>query len=565
MKFCEMEYIRPDSEKFLNDLKHETNSFANAKSADEQFEIYLKVHDLYKEYEFYYNLARLRGLININDEFYKEEFKHLQKYYISSLNEYSKLTKLILSNPYREELTDKLGYVTMINLEFSVKCQSELIASDILEEKNLVQEYNAALSKLTVEFNGETMPLNSLAPFKESVDRNIRKKAYIAEGECYLAIKPQLDDIFDKLVKNRAQQAKKLGFKSYVELAYMNMRRICYNVNDISVFKKQVLEDIVPIASNIQKNRCERLGLEAIKFHDLQLTFKDGSAKLQISGDEIIDALKKMYNEMSPQTAEFIEMLTQNELYDLYPKVGKISGGFCSYLEKYNYPFIFANFNGTSTDAYVLTHEAGHAFARYTANAKAKQIASPAMEISETHAMAMEFLATPWYELFFKQDAKKYTLSHAEDALIFIPYACQVDEFQKEIYLNPDMTPQMRDEKWLEIERKFRPHMDYDDIPFYAQGGGWQRQVHIYRKPFYYIDYALSQMMALQFFDEFCKDEKKAFELYLCFVEYFGNKTFVDLIKAVNLKSPFKAGTIKDIALNLEKWIEEKQTDIDFL
>ncbi len=562
MKFCEMEYTRPDSEKFFNDLKYETNNFANAKSADEQFEIYLKVEDLYKEYEFYYNLARLRGLINVNDEFYKNEFNHLKKYLVLANNEYNELTKLILSSPYKEELTNKLGCVTMMNLEFSEKCQSEQIASDILEEKNLVQEYNAALSKLTVEFNGETMPLTLLAPFKESVDRSIRKKAYIAEGECYLKIKPQLDDIFDKLVKNRALQAKKLGFKNYVELAYMRMRRICYNVNDVSVFKKQVLEDIVPIASNIQKNRCERLGLDTMKFHDLQLTFKDGSAKLRISGDEIIDALKKMYSEMSPQTAEFVEMFTQNELYDLYPKVGKVPGGFCSYLKKYNYPFIFANFNGTSTDAYVLIHEVGHAFARYTANAKSKQIASPAMEISETHAMAMEFLATPWYELFFKQDAKKYTLSHAEDALIFIPYACQVDEFQKQIYLNPDMTPQMRDEKWLEIENKYRPHVDYGDIPFYNGGSGWQRQVHIYRNPFYYIDYALSQMMALQFFDEFCKDEKKAFELYLAFVEYFGNKTFVDLIETLNLKSPFKAGAIKEIAQNLEKWIIERQKEL---
>ncbi len=556
MKFSEIEYKRPDFDALYDEFDSLLEEFSAAKSVDEQFELYCKIDELTDDYDTQHAITRIRNFIDTNDEFYAEEHKVFSRNNPTIGSKYNKLNELVLSSRFKKELGEKIGYVTMLNIELSAKSFSSEIMDDKREESRLIFEYLNIMSKLSVEFDGKTMPLSMLAPYKESPRRDVRKKAFIAEGECYNSVKDELDRIFDDLVKNRTAQARKLGFENFIELGYARMRRNCYNRSDVAVFKQEVVKDVLPLAKEIYAQREERLGFCDLKIYDEMIAFREGSPCPKISEDEMVEAGKKMYAAMSPELAEFAELMIENELYDLRSKIGKSPGGFCSYLKKYDYPFIFANFNGTSADVGVFTHEAGHAFAKYISSKSDKrQFSLYSMDISETHSMTMEFLTTPWYDLFFQEDAERYKLQHAENSVLFIPYACQVDEFQERVYLNPDLTPKQRDELWLEIEGRFRPNMSHEEIPFYNTGAAWKKQTHIFKSPFYYIDYALAQIMALQFFALFLESQENVMKLYMELVGYGSSLTFVDLIKKIGLKSPLETENIKPIISTLKKWI----------
>ena len=244
-------------------------------------------------------------------------------------------------------------------------------------------------------------------------------------------------------------------------------------------------------------------------------------------------------------------------MFDLENKQNKAGGGYCTELPDYQSPFIFCNFNGTSGDVDVLTHEAGHAFAAYQArNMEIRENASTTMETAEVHSMTMELMARPWAELFFGNDAEKFRVFQLESALNFIPYGCLVDEFQHEVYENPRLTPQERKKLWLKLEKKYRPWLDFDNLPFFKDGGGFQKQHHIYCYPFYYIDYCLAQTVALEFWSKSNQDWKKAFDEYLAFVSAAGTKSFVQLIKDSELDSPFEDGCVKELSTEVVQWME---------
>ena len=251
--------------------------------------------------------------------------------------------------------------------------------------------------------------------------------------------------------------------------------------------------------------------------------------------------------------------MSENKLYDLLSKEGKAPGGYCTEFAAYKSPFIFSNFNGTSGDVDVLTHEAGHAFAYFRA---AKQgiipdYTSPTIEACEVHSMSMEFLTAPWHKDFFGEETDRYQYFHTTDALNFIPYGCMIDEFQHLMYENEDLTPDERNEVWLKLETKYRPHLNVSDLPFYSRGAGWQHQLHVYLYPLYYIDYCMAQTVAFQFFAESLKDWQTAFSKYLAFVEGAGTKTFEELVTSADLKLPYEEGVLEDVAKTITEHLEE--------
>jgi M3 family oligoendopeptidase len=226
-------------------------------------------------------------------------------------------------------------------------------------------------------------------------------------------------------------------------------------------------------------------------------------------------------------------------------------------------PFIFSNFNGTAADVDVLTHEAGHAFAFYIAAREIPygMMRDPSLDACETHSMSMEFLTSDYHSLFFKEDTKKYELSHAEDAITFLPYGCMVDHFQEIIYTHPEYTPEKRNEVWAELERRYRPYLDFDNLPMYSRGAGWQRQHHIYEMPFYYIEYCMAGTLALQFFSLYLKDKAEAWKKYLAFVRMGGTKTFTELARESGLYLPTEDGSIERIMENISEWLYEKESE----
>ena len=559
MKFSEMPYTRPDLEQIRKDAGAILQRIQNASSAQEQVDAYLDYEKADKVVGTNCSLAYARHTIDTRDEFYEKESDYLDEIG-PALQELSQQISLaLLNSPFRPELEEKLGKLLFTNLDISVRCMKPEIMELMQEENKLTSEYQKLYASATVEWQGETLPLPKLGPFMQDPDRAVRKAAYEVRGQWFEDHREQLDQLYDKLVKNRTAQGRAMGYENYIPLGYDRLGRNCWGPKECEAFRDQIASDLVPLVARVKDDQAKRIGVDSLKIYDDLLLFPDGNAKPQGSPDEILDAGLKMYQELSPETKEFAEFLFGNELLDVLSKDGKAPGGYCTGFPLYNAPFIFSNFNGTSGDVDVLTHEAGHAFAFYRAMRKGclSALEDPTMEGCETHSMSMEFLTAPWHEKFFGPATRKYEIGHCEDSLIFIPYGCMVDEFQHIMYQRPELTPEERNQVWLELEKKYRPWMDYEDLPSYCRGARWQQQTHIYMTPFYYIDYCMAQTMAHQFWIASMQDRQDAWKRYLAFVDKAGTETFEDLAAGAGMKLPYAPGCIKEIGTAISRWIDE--------
>ncbi len=302
----------------------------------------------------------------------------------------------------------------------------------------------------------------------------------------------------------------------------------------------------MPVANELRENQRIRLDLEHLYYYDLPFRFKSGNPKPQGSAKDIIQEGRAMYHALSTETGEFIDRMLDEGLMDLETHPGKAGGGYCSWIPKYKAPFIFSNFNGTSGDVDVLTHEAGHAFqAHMSKDFEIPEYVWPTMEAAEIHSMSMEFITWPWMDRFFGPEADKYRFMHLSDAFTFIPYGALVDEFQHVVYENPGLSPAERFTTWRELERKYLPYRDFSGNAYLEEGGFWQCQGHIYEAPFYYIDYTLAQVCAIQYWEKFQRNRGSAWPDYLKLCKAGGSAAFLELVKIGGLESPFDPGVLE--------------------
>lgn len=561
MKFSEMPYSRPDMEALAAATTQTLEAMKAAPNAAGQIAAYDAYEKKMQTAGTMQQIAYIRHTINTKDEFYNAENDYMDEIGPKLQELTHQVNTALLESPYRVELERHYGALMFKNLEIAARSFSPAIVELMQEENKLVSEYQNLYASATVEFDGKTMPLPLLGPYKQDPDRVVRKAAYEADAKFFDSHREELDTLYDKLVKVRDAQAKKMGLPNYIPLGYDRMGRNCYTAKDVAAFRDQIAEDMVPIVAKVKEAQRRRIGVEKLAFYDEPISFADGNAVPEGTPDEILAAGKKMYQELSPETAEFIDFMFENELFDVLSRDGKAPGGYCTEIADYKSPFIFSNFNATAGDVDVLTHEAGHAFEAYRAFKQElpSLLHSPTIEACECHSMSMEFLTAPWHHLFFGKQTDKYELGHCEDALVFIPYGCMVDEFQHKVYENPEMTPEQRNELWLSLEKKYRPWIDFDNLPFYSRGGGWQRQLHIYEVPLYYIDYCMAQTVAFQFWNLSRENYAEAWKRYMTFVDKAGTATFAELVESAGLKVPYHAGCIKEIGESISRWLEEHE------
>ena len=561
MKFSEMPYSRPDMEALTAATTQTLEAMKAAPNAAGQIAAYDAYEKKMQTAGTMQQIAYIRHTINTKDEFYNAENDYMDEIGPKLQELTHRVNTALLESPYRAELEKHYGALMFKNLEIAARSFSPAIVELMQEENKLVSEYQNLYASATVEFDGKTMPLPLLGPYKQDPDRAVRKAAYEADAKFFDSHREELDTLYDKLVKVRDAQAKKMGLPNYIPLGYDRMGRNCYTAKDVAAFRDQIAEDMVPIVAKVKEAQRRRIGVEKLAFYDEPISFADGNAVPEGTPDEILAAGKKMYQELSPETAEFIDFMFENELFDVLSRDGKAPGGYCTEIADYKSPFIFSNFNATAGDVDVLTHEAGHAFEAYRAFKQElpSLLHSPTIEACECHSMSMEFLTAPWHHLFFGKQTDKYELGHCEDALVFIPYGCMVDEFQHKVYENPEMTPEQRNELWLSLEKKYRPWIDFDNLPFYSRGGGWQRQLHIYEVPLYYIDYCMAQTVAFQFWNLSRENYAEAWKRYMTFVDKAGTATFAELVESAGLKVPYHAGCIKEIGESISRWLEEHE------
>ena len=562
MKFSEMTYTRPDIDALLARCKELAARAAAAPDGDALVKLYYEQSEAFAEYNTASQLANIHYTCDTRDAYWKAEQDFFDANGPAVTNASVEISRAFLANPHVDALTKAFGTTCVAGMKNAVLGMDDRTVELQQQFNALVSRYQQIYGGALVELDGKQLTIPQLGPYKEDLDPAVRRAAYEAEAGYFDAHRAELDELYGQIVQNLNQQAKVLGYKDYSELSYVRMNRIGYGAKEIKAFRDQVANDVVPLLQKVMAMRAKRTGIEHPAFTDLPVMFKDGNPKPIPGYKARMDAARTMYHELSPETAEFIDFMQDNELFDVESRPGKMSGGYMTSLPSYKAPFIFANWNNTSGDVDVLTHECGHAFEGYVAERDPHvpaDLECPGMESAEIHSMAMEFLTAPWHHLLFGKDTDKYALLHAEDSFVFLAYGCEVDEFQHIMYQNPDLTPDQRNAEWLKLEKKYRPWVDFDNLPFYGRGAGWQRQLHIYECPFYYIDYCLSTMAALQFFLLSLTDHKDAWERYLRLVRRAGLASYTELLETAGLKVPFEDGSIKGIAQQMTDWLEAHQ------
>ena len=560
MKFSEMQYTRPDMDELKKEYEALISRLKAAESYDEARGAFLEKENLEAEISTQETLAHVRHSIDTRDRFYDDE-AHFWNAALPELEvSMQEWTKAMLGSPFRADFEKEYGKLMFTREEMALKTFSPEIIPDLQRENELVQEYEKLLASAQIPFEGGVYTLSQLSPFKTSPDDAVRLAAWKAEGQWYKEHQDKMDEIYDQLVHLRDGMGKKLGYEGYTTLGYYRMGRECYTKEDVEKFREAVRRYLVPVAASIYEAQAKRLGKEyPMDYADNALHFRSGNPKPQGTPDEILAQGLKFYDELSPETGRFFHMMVDNELLDVLSTEGKQSGGYCTGIQKYGVPFIFANFNGTQHDVEVVTHEAGHAFAYYMNRDRVPSSYTwPGMEACEVHSMSMEFMSWPWAEGFFGPDTRKFYYSHLTGALTFIPYGTLVDHFQHVVYEKPDMTPAERHAVWKELSGVYMPWAKLDgQIPFYGDGEAWQRQHHIYSSPFYYIDYCLAQTVSLQFWALIQKDRKLAWERYMAYTKQGGSRVFTDLLAEAGLASPFGADCLRDVCEEARQWLEE--------
>ena len=563
MKFKDYKYERPNYEEIKKSFLELVDKIKNASTYDEQKLHINQLNNIRKHIETMSTLASIRNSINTADEFYDEE----QNYWDEQGPLYTELNsdfyKAIVNSKFKEDIKKDYSEQFYKICEYSLKSFSPEIISDLQEENKLMSKYTKLLASAKINFKGEELNLSGLYKYMLSSDRNEREQSSKAYYNYFGEHEEEFDEIYDQLVHIRHNMAKKLGFKNFVELGYIRMDRTDYNPEMVVNLRKQILEYIVPLCNKLYEKQAKRLNLDKLTYIDENLEFLDGNATIKGDSDYIIENGIKMYQELSQETKEFFDFMLENELMDLETKHNKSAGGYCTYIPDYKAPFIFSNFNKTSEDMDVLTHEAGHAFQLYMSrDIDMQEINFPTLDSCEIHSMSMEFITYPWMETFFKEDSDKYKFAHLTSAIKFLPYGVVVDEFQHIVYDNPDMTKDERKKVWRDLEKKYLPHRDYEDNEILERGCWFFKQGHIFKDPFYYIDYVLAQICAFQFLKKMEEDRVSGWEDYLRICKVGGTQSFLQIVKTGNLISPFDDKCIEYIIKNLETNIEKFERNL---
>ncbi len=560
IKFSEMEYKRPDVEAYKAAVSEQADRLRAAKTFEEADAVVLEVERLSADFGTMGTIANIRHDINTEDEFYKAEVEFWDATGPECSEVEKKYQEALFATPFRKEFSEKYSPLLFINTEISLRTFKPEMVEDLQKENELSTEYSQLKASAQIEFDGEKRTLSQMTPYTSSAHDEVRLAAWKAVNGFYMEHAEDWDRIYDELTALRTKMARTLGHENYVPLGYDRMGRNCYTKTDVEGFRNAVVKYVVPLADRLRRAQAKRLGVSyPMSYADEALMFRNGNPRPQGSAQDILDHGRKMYHEMSPETAEFIDIMLDNELMDVLSTKGKAGGGYCTSLMSYHVPFIFANFNGTQGDVEVITHEAGHAFQNYCCrNIIPGEMQWPSMESCEIHSMSMEFFAWPWTEGFFGPDTDKYLYAHLAGALTFIPYGTMVDHFQHIVYENPEMTPAQRNEEWAKLSKVYMPWLRLDEeLSFYGNGRAWQRQSHIYQSPFYYIDYCLAQTVALQFWAYLQKDRSAAWDAYMRLVTPGGTKTFRELLEVAGMKVPFEEEALKEVCETAAKWLDE--------
>jgi oligoendopeptidase F len=446
--------------------------------------------------------------------------------------------------------------------------------ADLFREKNvpletelakLGNEYDKITGAMTADWEGEEKNLSQLEVFLLKRDREVRERAWRQVMDLWLGDRERLDQLYVEMLDLRRQMAANAGLPDYRAFAFRNYDRYDYTPEDCFTFHNAIEDVVVPLAGKIYEKRRRRLGLDSMRPWDVEVDSSGAPTLEPYTGqDELIQHTLNIFQEVDPALAHHYAAMADADLMDLDTRNGKALGGYCSTLPLRRRPFIFMNGAGTHDDVQTMLHEAGHAFHVFEASELPYvwQLDSP-MEFAEVASMSMELLASPYLSADFggfytDSEAARARIEHLESVVLFLPYMAVVDAFQHWVYTNPDLAadPANCDAAWAELWDRFMPQIDYSGLED-ERVSGWHRKLHIFHVPFYYIEYGMAQIGALQVWRNSLNDQKGAVASYRNALSQGGTRSLPELFELAGAEFRFDTAMLSDLMALIETTVEE--------
>ncbi len=522
---------------------------ATATSADDCLALISDWDAVLCEFKEWGNLTEIRFHQDTTNEEYKAAKERMDEVSPKFTDLETKLKQAFLDSPLRSEIEASTGSQLFDKWQCNTRSFSPAIEEDLIKEASLQSQFTSLTAGGKISFQDGEYSISEMNQFFDHADREIRKGSYLAHSNWYAENAPELDRIYDEQVKVRHSMAKKLGYEKFTELGYQRMSRIGYGPEEVATFRNEVRDKVVPLAMEIAKQQSKTIGVDKLMYWDTSVYSLKGNPAPLGDHDWMVERATEMFAEMGHGLDGFFEEMKARGAMDLKSRKGKAGGGFCEYLPKFGFPFIFANFNGTRGDVDVFSHEMGHAFQSYSGrNQVMSDLIWPTTEACEIHSMGLEFLTWPHMDKFYGEDAaEELRRIHLTTYIHFLPYGVAIDHFQHMVYETPEATPEERNKMWQDVEATYLPWHQYGDLPHESSGRRWQQKQHLYNCPFYYIDYCLALTGVLQFWSKSRKDFDGTMGAYTELCQLGGSLDYTGLLKSAGLNSPFSKGCLDEV------------------
>ncbi|MEP6687597.1 MAG: M3 family oligoendopeptidase [Gemmatimonadales bacterium] len=430
------------------------------------------------------------------------------------------------------------------------------------ELEELSARYQRITGSMTVEWDGVERPLPQLQPYLKSPDRAVRERAFRASTQPYIEERDALAGLFDRMYELRQRAARNAGFANFRDYVFPAKFRFDYTPADCERFHEAVERTASPAVERIMVHRRQRLGLDALRPWDLAVDpYRAAALRPFETADELVGAARRVFDRVDPELGGQFQTMIDERLLDLDSRKGKAPGGYCETLHFRGRPFIFMNAVGLVDDVMTLLHEAGHAFHAFASHRQPLiWQRHPGSEAAELASMSMELLAGPHLAkptgYFTPQDHRRAWLEHLEDVLLSLVHIASVDAFQTWIYTSPDgADAAARDEAWLRIRNRFERGVDWSGLER-ERVARWYRQLHIFMYPFYYIEYGIAQVGALQIWRNSLADHPAAIASYRGALALGAVRSLPDMYRAAGARLSFDAGLIGELVKLVEDQIE---------
>ena len=546
-KFKDLKFPRPNLEVVKEFYKDAIERINEAEDGDDVLEILFEVDEMTRKSKDLITAAFIHYTLDTTNEQFEEEQRWIDENQPLFTKAAMEFNEALYNSPFKEYIKQKVGPMYFVNMELNKKTFSDECIPLRQRESELVAEYQRLIASCQEEVKGEKRTFMELQNLFSDKDREVRRDSFRAFSAFLTRHEDELEKIWDELIQIRTQIGKKLGYENYIPVAYMERGRLDYGAEEVANFRKQVVEEIVPLCSKLYEDQAKRLGLDKVMVYDESVVFSDGNAKPLGDKDYMFERIVEMLREMSPETDEFITFMLEHELVDYETRPGKATRQYTTLIASRKAPFIFAHFDGSPLSVQLLAEGIGHAFAAYRASRRQylSDYYSSFADIMEIHSMAMVQFANKYADRLFGDDAWKYEYANLQDFMTFIPFSVAVDEYQHICYEHPELTPKERLETWHRLEETYLPWRKYeDDDDFMNRGGYWYHKVHFFVYPLYYIEYALATINAMEMYKKYVEHPGTAWKEYLEITDVGGSKRVKDILEKANLTPAYKDGAV---------------------